>query len=310
MVSRQRAGVATLACASGVALYAARKCYRSYVSEKGRLKAVPNSREESELQTGIDVYSCSALQQFMEKNEKKKSPEVNKVFLKQLIKLLRLSIPSIFSKEAGLLFVHTCSLVARTFLSIYIAHLDGRLVKSIVDRRPTEFLRNCLTWIMIALPATFLNSLIRYLECKLSLAIRTRLVNYAYSLYFSNQTYYRVSNMDGRLANPDHSLTEDLQAFSSAVTHIYSHLSKPFLDIALMSSAFARVARKRGDTSNYPMIIALSITFFTGCLLKVCSPRFGKIVAEESRRNAHLRYIHSRLIANSEEIAFYGGHQV
>ena len=306
---RRKASLTVLAVASGAALYTARTNYlrykkRSSARDGGR----GGGREGEEEEAESSRIAISAVQDFIKK--KKKNPAVNKAFLKQLLKLLRISIPGLFTKEFLLLVCHTSSLVARTFLSIYIAHLDGRLVKSIVDRKPLVFLRHCITWLLLALPATFVNSLIRYLESKLALAMRARLVDHAYSLYFRNQTYYRVSNLDGRLANPDHSLTEDVQAFSAAATHIYSHVSKPLLDILLMSGALTQMAKRKGDNSPAPPLIGWGMVLLTGWVLKKCSPPFGKLVAEEARRHGYLRFVHSRLITNAEEVAFYGGHKV
>ena len=38
-------------------------------------------------------------------------------------------VPSLWSIEAGLLSLHTLTLIARTFLSIYVATLEGKMVK-------------------------------------------------------------------------------------------------------------------------------------------------------------------------------------
>ena len=79
-----------------------------------------------------------------------------------------------------------------------------------------------------------------------------------YSSITSSAIIYLLSplNLDGRLVNVDHSLTEDLQAFFSSVAHLYSHISKPLLDVVLMTGAVARMARKRGE--NSPWLLRLT----------------------------------------------------
>lgn len=105
--------------------------------------------------------------------EKKiKQPGLNLDFLLQLKRLVEIMIPKLVCRETGLLSVHTLCLISRTFLSIYVAAMEGAIVKYIVRKDIKNFAWMLLKWFGIAIPATFINSMIRYLENKLALAFR------------------------------------------------------------------------------------------------------------------------------------------
>lgn len=124
-----------------------------------------------------DLKLAEAEKLLVEKELKKKStkllePGLNREFLKQLEILIRIMIPQKLCYETGLLTVHTLCLISRTFLSIYVAALEGAIVKFIVRKDVKQFTLVLLKWFGISIPATFVNSMIRFLESKLSLAFR------------------------------------------------------------------------------------------------------------------------------------------
>lgn len=239
-----------------------------------------------------------------------KIPAFNLEFIFQFIRLMRIMVPSLFCREMGLLTGHTISLFLRTFLSIYVANMEGAIVKYIVRKDAKNFTRMLVKWFTVALPATFINSMIRYLESKLALAFRTRLVEHSYRLYFNNQTYYRTTVLDGRLDNCAQRLTDDIETVASVVARLYSQITKPLFDLLLIGVALARLTISAKASLIHGPALCISVVGLTGYILRAVSPRFGQLVAEEAEKKGHLRYVHARLIANAEEIAFYGGHRV
>lgn len=90
----------------------------------------------------------------------RKKIEINREFFKNLMRLLKIVIPGFRSKEFRLLISHSVFLILRTLLSVYVAELDGKLVSSLVRGKGKEFLSGLVWWMIVAVPATFTNSMV------------------------------------------------------------------------------------------------------------------------------------------------------
>ena len=90
----------------------------------------------------------------------RKRVEINREFFRNFWRLLKIVVPGWKSKELRLLFSHSVFLVLRTMLSLYVAELDGKVVSSLVRGKGKEFLLGIVWWMLVAVPATFTNSMV------------------------------------------------------------------------------------------------------------------------------------------------------
>ncbi|KAJ1742803.1 ATP-binding cassette long-chain fatty acid transporter pxa1 [Coemansia sp. RSA 989] len=231
-----------------------------------------------------------------------KRAKLDREFLRQLRAIRRIVIPSLASKEAAIIGMHAVFLVLRTWLSVVVAELDGKIVKHLVQGHGRRFLAGLLSWFAIAIPATYTNSMIRFLESKLALSFRTRLTQYVHDLYLNeNLNYYKLQALDSRIAHPDQFITADIARFCNKVASFLSNLGKPTLDAVIFNIQLVRGVGLPGTVGMFGMYL------LTAQLLRAWTPPFGKMAAEQASLEGDFRAHHARVITNAEEIAFYRG---
>ena len=258
--------------------------------------------------TGLAVGLYTTVNPPKSKSKKKKQQqtkksrvEVDGVFFARLRILLRIIIPRWDSREMLLLVSFTCVLIARTFLSLKVADLEGSIVSSLVRGNKNTFFMNIALWMGIAVPAVFTNSMISFLSSSMAVAFRERLTNFIQHRYLSNLMFYKLSNLDDRIRNADQLIVEDASKFSRSLSTLYGNIALPILDVFLYNY-------KLSKTVGVEMLVfSASIIRLTTILLRYVTPPFGQFTATEQQLEGEYRSSHTRLIENAEEVAFFRG---
>lgn len=236
-----------------------------------------------------------------EKAKSKSKAQVDAVFFAQLKKLLKIIIPGWFSAETSFCVLIAASLVARSFCDIWMIQNATLVETAIVSMDKTQF-RNRLLVFFAGMPLiSVVNNTLKWSLGELKLRMRTRLTHHLYDQYLRGFTYYKMNNLDSRIANADQLLTQDVDKFCDSVTDLYSNISKPLLDIFIY---VYRLTTVLGGQTPATMMLYLVVS---GTFLTYLRRPMGRMTAEEQKLEGEFRYINSRLITNSEEIAFYNG---
>uniref|UniRef100_A0A8B9H4W0 ATP binding cassette subfamily D member 3 n=1 Tax=Astyanax mexicanus TaxID=7994 RepID=A0A8B9H4W0_ASTMX len=128
---------------------------------------------------------------------------------------------------------------------------------------------------------------------QLKLCFRVRLTTHLYNHYLRGFTYYKISNLDNRIGNPDQLLTQDVEKFCNSVVELYSNISKPLLDILIYICKLTSAIGPLGPVSM------LGYLLLSGLVLTRLRRPIGKMTVTEQKYEGEYRYINSRLITNS-----------
>ncbi|XP_038048364.1 ATP-binding cassette sub-family D member 3-like isoform X2 [Patiria miniata] len=237
------------------------------------------------------------------KKVKKDRAAVDIVFFKRLVRVLKVLVPGWFSAEVGYLALVALALMARTYCDVWMIQ-NGTAIESSIIGRDINLFKKYLLNFLYAMPAiSLINNLLKFGLNEVKLRFRTRLTSHLYEQYLKGFTYYKMSNLDNRIANADQLLTQDVERFCNSVADLYSNLSKPVLDILIYIRELAASIGAQGPA------YMIGYLLFSGLVLTRLRRPVGRMTVEEQRYEGEFRYVNSRLITNSEEVAFYQGNK-
>uniref|UniRef100_A0A8C8C3D2 ATP-binding cassette, sub-family D (ALD), member 3a n=1 Tax=Oncorhynchus tshawytscha TaxID=74940 RepID=A0A8C8C3D2_ONCTS len=256
-----------------------------------------------------------------DKAAKKDRAAVDYVFFLRISKIIRIMVPRWFCKETGYLVLIAAMLVARTYCDVWMIQ-NGTMIErswlkhkqillrleprhyrysAIIGRSNTDFKNYLFNFCKVMPLIALVNNFLKLGLNELKLRFRVRLTKHLYDEYLKGYTYYKMGNLDNRIANADQLLTQDVERFCNSVVDLYSNLSKPLLDIGLYIFKLTSAIGAQGPASMMTYLLV------SGLFLTRLRRPIGKMTVTEQRYEGEYRYVNSRLITNSEEIAFYNG---
>ncbi|KAI6178956.1 ATP-binding cassette sub-family D member 3 [Aphelenchoides besseyi] len=237
-----------------------------------------------------------------EKTTKEKS-HVDFRFVMKLWRIVKILIPSIVSWEVFYMVVIACTLFARTYADVWMITTSTTIESAIIERDKYAFFKLMLHYLMCMPVISVVNNLLKFGLSELKLRFRERLTRYLYQKYLNGFTFYKMSNLDNRIANADQLLTQDVDRFCEGIVELYSNLSKPLVDVALYVS---RIGGALGFSAPGKLFGYL---LCSGFFLTYLRRPIGRLTVVEQQLEGEYRFVNSRLIMNSEEIAFYQGNE-
>ncbi|XP_072940417.1 ATP-binding cassette sub-family D member 3 [Epargyreus clarus] len=241
--------------------------------------------------------------QYMIKDKDNKTPRaaVDARFFAELKALWKIMIPGLWTKESGFMVLIALSLISRTMCDLWLIQHTTLVEGSIITMNLPEF-RKLLTQFFMAMPLiSLVNNVLKWSIGEVKLRLRTNLSLHLYQQYLKGFTYYKVTNLDNRISNADQLLTTDIDKFCETVIDLYSNISKPLLDISIY---LYRLTVNLGPSTPGIMMAYLLVS---GVFLTYLRRPTARMTVHEQKLEGEFRYVNSRLITNSEEIAFYQG---
>ncbi|KAI5066208.1 hypothetical protein GOP47_0018832 [Adiantum capillus-veneris] len=215
--------------------------------------------------------------------------------------LSKIVVPSLYSKQGSQLLAVALLVVARTLISDRIANLNGRSVKHVLNQDKAAFIQLVGVSVLQSGASAVVAPSLRYLIAALGLGWRKRTTDHLLDLYLTNNAFYKVFHVSETKVDADQRITQDVERLGIELSGLVTGMVKPLVDIIWFMWRMKMLTGTRG-------ILILNVYMFLGLgFLRLITPDFGALAAQEQLLEGSFRYMDSRLHTHAESIAFFGG---
>ncbi|XP_034202477.1 ABC transporter D family member 1 isoform X1 [Prunus dulcis] len=215
--------------------------------------------------------------------------------------MFKVLIPTVLDKQGAQLLAVAFLVVSRTWISDRIASLNGTTVKFVLEQDKAAFIRLIGVSVLQSAASSFIAPSLRHLTARLALGWRIRLTQHLLKNYLRNNAFYKVFNMSSKKIDADQRITQDLEKLTTDLSGLVTGMIKPSVDILWFTWRMKLLTGRRGVAILYAYML-LGLGF-----LRSVTPEFGDLASREQQLEGTFRFMHERLRAHAESVAFFGG---
>eukprot|EP01064_Diplonema_japonicum_P038951 TRINITY_DN9638_c0_g1_i1.p1 TRINITY_DN9638_c0_g1~~TRINITY_DN9638_c0_g1_i1.p1 ORF type:complete len:1224 (+),score=388.39 TRINITY_DN9638_c0_g1_i1:499-4170(+) len=228
---------------------------------------------------------------------KKRNPLPKRSFVSKLVQLLRIVLPGSTTKTVMLV----ASILCRTWMHEVSTVVTGKLLKAAVDRNKDAFVKYAALNAVQDIATAFLEVSVSYMQSSISIQWQDALAKHVQKLFMSNNAYYRIKNIDGRVADPEQRMTQEVQDLSNHLSAVLSKSIQPLANVLWISYRMRQIMSTEQLAPMYMYMMGVS------AIVKYFMPDHDTLVRLEQKLEGQFAFVHNRLRNHSESIAFFGG---
>lgn len=211
-----------------------------------------------------------------------------------------LSISMGGSGTSKVLIIGACIIVEQ-FLRFWHQTITGEMFAVLMNqarnRVPSIMLQSTLASFCLA----SIQLATRFTSQRLEVTMSEQLTSSLLSRYISGDMFYKMASLDKRIKDPDQRVAEDIKSFCESATGMFAEVVSPIAQTVFFVGV---VARMLGKWAPIGMVGYFAVV--TG-LLQMIMPNYKAIVAETTELEGKFKFVHTRVKACAESIAFFGG---